>query len=132
MILVTGGRGFIGRSVCSALAVLGYDVVALDRAGGDGPDRDLPVSTIACDVRDAERVARAFRRCSPSVVVHLASLLNTASRRNPRDAMAVNIGGSLNLLEAARKFGVPRVIYGSSISVYGSQEWKDIMASSGL
>jgi UDP-glucose 4-epimerase len=42
--------------------------------------------------------------------------------------MAVNIGGSLNLLEAARKFGVPRVIYGSSISVYGSQDGRDGVA----
>lgn len=124
-VLVTGGRGFIGRSVCSALSAQGYDVVALDRAGGDDPARELPVSGVECDVRDAERVDEVFRRFSPAAVVHLASLLNTASRRNPLDATAVNIGGSLNLLEAARKFHAPRVVYGSSISVYGSRPGRD-------
>ena len=53
--------------------------------------------------------------------MHLASLLNTASRTNPLQATQVNVGGSLNVLEAARTSGVSRVIYGSSISVYGSQ-----------
>ncbi|UCE07328.1 MAG: SDR family oxidoreductase, partial [bacterium] len=56
-----------------------------------------------------------------TTIIHLASLLNTASRKYPKQATEINISGSLNILEAASKFGVSKEIYGSSISVYGSR-----------
>jgi UDP-glucose 4-epimerase len=125
LLLVTGGKGFVGRYVCAVLSAHGKNVVALDR-------KDLPVPadkpaylTMECDIRDKDHVEQIFRQHSFTTVVHLASLLNTASRKNPLDATQVNIVGSLNVLEAARKFRVPKVIYGSSISVYGSKPGQD-------
>ena len=72
-----------------------------------------------CDISDAACLERVFQHYSFSAVIHLASVLNTASRRDPRRATHVNIVGSVNLLEVSRKFAVPRVVYGSSLSVYG-------------
>ena len=121
MILVTGARGFIGRHVCSALSTRGKDVIALDRRAPDALAGASPYPVLEYDIRDRDQIEHTFERLSFTAVVHLASLLNTASRENPLDATQVNVVGSLNLLEAARRFHVPRLIYGSSISVYGSR-----------
>ncbi len=53
-------------------------------------------------------------------IVHLAAILPTAAQRDPIRAMHVNIVGSMNLLELARRFRVPRFVFGSSLSIYGS------------
>lgn len=121
MILVTGARGFIGRHVCSALSTHGKDVIALDRRAPDALANAPPYPVLEFDIRDRGQIEQVFERHSLTGVVHLASLLNTASRKNPLDATQVNVVGSLNLLEAARRFHVPKLIYGSSISVYGSK-----------
>lgn len=121
LILVTGGNGFIGRYVCSVLSAHGKNVVALDRKGLSGSTGKTTYLSVKCDISDKDHVEQIFRQHSFTTIVHLASLLNTASRESPLDATLINIGGSLNILEAARKFRVPRVIYGSSISVYGSK-----------
>jgi len=76
---------------------------------------------VECDIRDKDQVEQIFQEYSLTTVVHLAAILNTASRKNPSEASQVNIVGSLNILEAARKFCVPRILYGSSISVYGTK-----------
>lgn len=121
MILVTGGKGFIGRCVCSVLSAHGKNVVALDRKGLSGSTGKPSYLSVECDIRDEDYVEQIFRQHPFTTIIHLASLLNTASRENLLDATLINIGGSLNILEAARKFRVPKVIYGSSISVYGSK-----------
>jgi len=119
--LVTGGSGFIGRHVCSNLAARGASVIALDRRSLNGSACEPAYLSLECDITDRDHVEQIFRRHSFTAIIHLASILNTASRENPLNATQVNIVGSLNVLEAARKFRVPRVIYGSSISVYGSK-----------
>jgi nucleoside-diphosphate-sugar epimerase len=53
-------------------------------------------------------------------VIHLAAVLPTAARREPARVTEVNVGGSLNVLEMARQFGVQRFVFGSSLSVYGT------------
>ena len=121
MILVTGGSGFIGQHVCSVLSAHIKDVIALDRRSSDMLTNTPSYSLIECDITDKSQVERVFKQYSFTTVVHLASLLNTTSRKNPLAATQVNIVGSLNLLEAARKYYVPKLIYGSSISVYGSK-----------
>ena len=120
LILVTGGNGFIGRHLCSIFSAHNKKVIALDRTSLSGTVRKPAYLSLECDITDKEHLDRIFRQYSFEVIVHLASILNTASRMNPLDATQVNIVGGLNILEAARKFGVPKVIYGSSISVYGS------------
>ena len=120
MILVTGGNGFIGRYVCSTLAAKGKELISLDVKAFDYPHKPQAVHFLTCDILDTARIEQIFRQYEITTIIHLASMLNTASRRHPFDASKVNIMGSLNLLEAARSFQVSKFIYGSSISVYGS------------
>jgi nucleoside-diphosphate-sugar epimerase len=117
-VLITGAEGFIGRYVRSALAATGENVISVDSK--------VPSSSIQtshqCDITDGERVKEIFASRPIGCVVHLASQLRTASVQNPKTATEVNILGTLNILEAAREFKVRRVVYSSSISVYGSQK----------
>jgi nucleoside-diphosphate-sugar epimerase len=121
MILITGAAGFIGRAVCARLAELGLDLLGVDR----GFPAPLPGRAVQGDLCDPAFVATLFEEHSFQAVVHLSSLLNTASRRDPEAAMRVNIGGSLGLLAAAARSGAPRFIYGSSISVYGTKRYEE-------
>ena len=121
-ILVTGGEGFIGQHVRRALANSGKNVVSVDsRSVSSGHGEQF----YECDIRDGDRINAIFASHRIAGVVHLASLLRTASERNPLAATQVNIIGSLNILEAARAFKVQRVVYASSASVYGTREAAD-------
>ena len=117
-VLVTGGEGFIGQQVRRALAASGTRVVSIDCkfAGFDRGEQ-----CYECDIRDGARVNEIFASHKITGVIHLASLLRTASEQNPLAATQVNIIGSLNILEAARAFKVRRVVYASSASVYGTR-----------
>ena len=117
-VLVTGGRGFIGRAVAKLLQRAGYGVVSLDAS--------LPTSSSAkrreveCDLADASQLQRVFEIEQIGGIIHLAAILPTAAAREPAQATQVNIEGSFHLLEMARRFGVRRVVFGSSLSVYGT------------
>ena len=121
MILVTGGDGFIGRHVCSLFSKYRHDVIAVDRHFAS----PAPYQAVTGDLTDRAFLAALFRAYSFDSVVHLASLLNTASRQQPQEAMQVNISVSLSLLELADQFGTPKFVYGSSISAYGSKRFSD-------
>jgi nucleoside-diphosphate-sugar epimerase len=77
------------------------------------------------DLTSSDFLAELFREHTFSAIVHLAALLNTASRQQPAEAMRVNIGCSLALLQLARRFNIPKFIYGSSISAYGSKPYTE-------
>ncbi len=119
MILVTGAAGFLGGYVCRSLAARGHDVVATDRSFAVR----LPCLTEQGDLTDLGFLASLFRTCSFDAIVHLASLRNAASQQRPDEALRVNIGGSLGLLQLARQSGVPKFIFGSSISAYGPKPY---------
>ena len=117
-VLVTGGGGFIGKHLRPLLERQGLNVVSLDyRPAQPGSDP----TCYQCDITDSQEVEAIFRTHRFESVFHLASILPTASRQDPHKATQVNIAGSLNLLEAARRFQVNRMIYASSVSVYGTQ-----------
>jgi UDP-glucose 4-epimerase len=121
-VLVTGGRGFIGRSVVKLLQRKGYDVVSLDLS----PPLDAPASgalaprEVVCDIGDSAQLRRVFETARIQSIIHLAAILPTMALRDPLLATRVNVIGSLHLMELARQFGVRRVIFGSSVSVYGT------------
>jgi UDP-glucose 4-epimerase len=125
-VLVTGGRGFIGRSVGKLLQREGYRVLALDLphpgASAEAPLRAQKVSSreVSCDISDPIQLQSIFESEPIGAVIHLAAVLPTAAQRDPLRATQVNVGGSLNLLELSRQFGVRRVVFGSSLSIYGT------------
>jgi UDP-glucose 4-epimerase len=114
-VLVCGGRGFIGRSVGKLLQCHGYRVISLDMTPTSARS-----SEVVCDVTDLAELERVFQRVRVDAIVHLAAILPTAAQREPLVATKVNVQGSVNLLELARKLGVRRFIFGSSLSVYGN------------
>ena len=121
--LVTGGSGFIGSHLVDRLVDRGArDVVVFDKVvrsenleqAGDH------LSVVEGDVTDGA----ALRRATEGVdgVFHMAVLPLGPSLENPRLAHEVNVGGSLNVFEAARDAGVQKVVYSSASSVYGDTE----------
>ncbi len=116
MILVTGAGGFIGSQVCRLLSKRGYAVVAIDRRFAT----TQPYSQFSGDIGSADFLAKVMRTGSFDTIIHLAAVLNTASRQQPDEAMRVNIGSSLTLLQLAARSKLQKFIFGSSISVYGA------------
>ncbi|HET9307549.1 MAG TPA: NAD(P)-dependent oxidoreductase [Candidatus Sulfotelmatobacter sp.] len=115
-VLITGARGFIGRAVMKSLKHEGCPVLGIDRADS----AESVGGQIAMDITDGERLRRLFQGRAIAGIIHLAAILPTAAQRDPVCATEVNVRGSLNVLEMARQFGVRRVVFGSSLSVYGT------------
>lgn len=124
LIVVTGGEGFIGRHVRSALLAAGKEVISLDRQSVSQLVGGL---SYECDLTEAQRLQQIFASASRpvSAIAHLASTLRTASEKDPKKATEVNILGALNVLEAARSFAVARVVFASSVGIYGSKGAQD-------
>lgn len=122
MYLVTGGAGFIGSNIVEALVSAGERVRVLDDLS-NGLARNLQpfgdaVDFIEGDICDPAVVQRAVD--GAQVVLHLAALGSVQrSVDNPARSNAVNVSGTVNVLDAARRAGVERFVFSSSSSVYG-------------
>lgn len=119
-ILVTGGAGFIGSHVVDALAGAGHEAVLFDRVPSPhhAPGE---VETVIGDVLDVDALGRAMRGCDG--VAHLAAAADVDEvTKNPARSEELNARGTLNVLEAARASDVQRVLYASTIWVYGASE----------
>lgn len=120
-VMITGGRGFIGHALTELLLEAGHRVISLDALPVSEPARDSESSVeLSCDITDRSRLRQVFASHDIDRIVHLAAILPTAAQRDPVRAAAVNVQGSLNLLEMAHEFGVRRFVFGSSLSIYGS------------
>lgn len=120
-ILVTGGAGFIGSHVVEAYLQHGHEVVVLDDLSTGYAANIHPAARFyQMDIRSPE-VAEVFERERPEVVNHHAAQMNV--RRSVAEPMfdaEVNVLGSLNLIECAKRFGVKRMVYVSTGgAVYG-------------
>ena len=115
-VLVTGAAGFVGRAVVKLLQREGYGVLGSDRPEASG----FAGEQVAMDITDGEQLRKLFEARAIAGIIHLAAILPTESQRDPARATEVNVRGSLNVLEAARQFGVRRLVFGSSLSVYGT------------
>ena len=113
MILVTGAGGFIGSHVCLLLAEQGYDLVAIDQRFVT----PQPYQHLSGDIGSREFLDKVMRVGTFDTIIHLAAVLNTASRVQPDEAQRVNIGASLALFQLAARLKVKKFIFGSSISV---------------
>ena len=123
-VLVTGGAGFIGSSICHDLLERGNEVICLDNfATGKRENisdlRSNPkFKLIDGDIRDIETCHKAVK--GVDVVLHQAALGSVPrSIADPATTNAVNINGFLNMLIATRDAGIQRFVYASSSSVYG-------------
>lgn len=121
VILVTGGEGYIGRHIRSELLAAERDVISLDCVNPGSPNDQ---NCFQCDLTNANWLQEIFASVQEPIagIAHLASTLRTASLSDPYRATEVNMLGTLNVLEAARNFGVARVVFASSVSIYGSKD----------
>lgn len=110
----------MGRAVVKHLMRSECRVLALDRIDSMASEDATGCQTIQCDLADPRQLRRVFEQQRFAGIVHLAAILPTAAQRNPQMATQVNVQGSAKVLEMARQFRVPRVVFGSSLSVYGT------------
>jgi UDP-glucose 4-epimerase len=118
-VLVTGGAGFIGSALASALVAQGRTVRVLDNLS-TGFEENLPsgVEYLRGDLRDLDIVKESCR--GVEILFHQGAIRSVArSVDNPSLTQACNVEGTLNVLMAAEAAGVRRVVYASSSSVYG-------------
>ena len=123
-VLVTGGAGFIGSHVTDVFLDAGHEVWALDDLSSGRRENLHPeVRLVVADIRspDAARMVEAERF---DVMCHLAAQMDVRrSVTDPRFDADVNVAGFLNLLEAARKSGVRKVVFSSTGgAIYGEQD----------
>jgi UDP-glucose 4-epimerase len=115
-VLVTGGSGFIGSHVVDKLAARGHQPVIYDLRPSPWHALDT-VDTVIGSITDREALERAMSGCD--AVAHLAAMADVNDvHRDPEDAEQVNSRGTAAVLEAARRAGVRRVAYASTIWVY--------------
>jgi UDP-glucuronate 4-epimerase len=131
-ILVTGAAGFIGSHVAQRLLQRGDEVIGLDNFAPNysrarkeanlkeyaGHDR---FTFVEADIRDAQAMRDLFEAQKFDRVVHLAAMGNVRySVEHAQEYTAVNIGGTVNLLEAARHSATRYFVFASTSSVYGN------------
>jgi len=124
-VLVTGGAGFIGSNIVEALLQKGYSVRVLDNLSTGRKERLLEfidkIELIEGDIRDMKTVEYSLKDID--YILHQAALPSvTRSVENPIETSDCNIKGTLNILDAARRANVKRIVYASSSSVYGNAE----------
>ena len=115
-ILVTGATGFIGGHVVELLHHAGCDVHAVARRPDPKTSFATPVTWHRADLTDVSATAAAVEASDPDVIVHLASLVKGS--RDPDlllPMFAANTASALHLLDAARRFGVGRILLAGSL-----------------
>ena len=111
--LITGGAGFLGINLCRYLLAREHDIVSLDIADFDYPEREK-ISVIKGDIRDRPTVDRTMD--GVDFVVHAAAALPLY----PADEIySTDVDGTRNVIDAAFQRGVQRFIHISTTAVYG-------------
>jgi UDP-glucose 4-epimerase len=111
-ILVTGGSGTLGGYVLRELARFGHQSTCYSRT----PPCETGVDFCAGDLADSETLVRACGE--QEAIVHLAAVPGPG-RASPQQTIAVNVAGTVNVLEAARQAGISKVVFASSAAVLG-------------
>jgi nucleoside-diphosphate-sugar epimerase len=121
MILLTGGSGFVGLNVAEQLLARGEEVVLFDLSP---PPRTFKKKFLfeRGDVTDRHTLENVFSKSKIEKIVHMAAITAGAERdaREPRRIAEVNLIGTINVLEAARKHDVRRFVHASTGALYGA------------
>lgn len=131
--LVTGAFGCIGASVVASLIKEGTTTTVFDIANNAHRMRLLMneeeigrVNFVQGDITELEAVERVVKENGISHIIHLAALQVPFCKANSSLGAAVNVVGTVNVFEAAKKAGLKQVVYASSVAVYGmSDEYPD-------
>jgi dihydroflavonol-4-reductase len=117
---VTGGTGFIGSRVIRRLRQRGDEVVALVRSPEKASElRDLGCELVEGDLASEQAIRDGVRGCD--AVFHIAAVYKVGIPASERDAMRdANVGGTERVLDAAIDAGVPRIVYVSTVGVFGN------------
>lgn len=127
-ILVTGGAGYIGSHTCIEMQNAGYDVIVIDNLDNSS-DESLkrvekitgkPVKFYKEDVRDREALKKIFTENKIEAVIHFAGLKAVGeSVREPMMYYNNNLISTIALIETMNEFGVKKIVFSSSATVYG-------------
>ena len=120
--LITGGTGFMGAEVVRLLLKKGGEPVIFSRNPSTPRLADLSdkVEGIAGDLGNFSNVLNAVKKTQPDVIYHLGGMLSVPSDADPAAAFQANALGTFHVLEAAKLFEVPQVLFASSLGVYGT------------
>lgn len=119
-VFLTGGTGFIGAHVARKLRERGDDVVALARSPEKAAAlRELGCEVIEGDLSDADAIRRGLE--GAEAAVHGAAIYKVGIPKSDRPAMwETNVEGTEKVLDAAIEAGVPRIVYVSTVNVFGN------------
>jgi UDP-glucose 4-epimerase len=123
-VVVTGGAGFIGSHVVDALLARGEEVHVLDNlSNGKRANLNPDAAFLEGDIRDAAAVDALFERLRPAACAHLAAQVDVrVSVDRPDYDCEVNVGGTVRILEAARRHGARVVFSSTGGAIYGECE----------
>jgi UDP-glucose 4-epimerase len=131
--LVTGGAGFIGSNLTDALLARGDEVIVVDdlstgRRENLEPGLANGATLVEADIRDREALEELFGRERPEVIFHLAAQIDVRkSIADPAFDASINVGGTANVLEAARVAESRRVVFSSTGgAIYGEGEGQQL------
>jgi len=129
-ILVTGGTGFIGAQVVRFLLEKGKeDLVVFDINPSTTLLDDVTdqVEVIRGDLGNFSHVLDVVKASRPKVIYHLGGMLSAPSEANPPAAFRANAMGTFHVLEAARLFDVPQVLFSSTVGTYGLDKRAEVI-----
>jgi UDP-glucose 4-epimerase len=131
-VLITGGSGFLGAWVIRRLIETGHEPQVMDIVGdrskvseiaGHLAARDL--LWVVGDIRRQQEVAIAAQNCD--AIIHLAGLSTQSCKEDPVRCAEINLIGTLNVFEVARRLGISSVTYASSAEVYGGYDSQQLL-----
>ena len=132
-ILVTGGNGFIGSHTVLKLLEVDYEVVTLDNLSNSSLEVNNRIRFLAKknfdfvegDIRDKDLLKSIFRNYRIEAVIHLAGLKSALeSDLSPLEYYENNVVGSLNVFREMANYGIKKIVFSSSATVYGESEFK--------
>ena len=127
-VLVTGGAGYIGSHTCVELLAQGHEVIIFDNFYNSSPDviekieqiSGKSVKLVEADMCDYPAVDKTFAENEIDCIIHFAGLKAVGeSVQKPVFYYDTNIGGTLNIVKAMQKYGVKKLVFSSSATVYG-------------